>query len=241
MIALVAFLASGFASADEIVIGDGTDSSFSLGGFECSSCPNELNRGVGIFSQDNSGQVSAGELWQYFSDQGIDTLDRLTICLDIEHLENNANFGLSSIEFKIEDPLRQGALLTDVSLGDNTLIVPADETSEFKPEAKLEIILGYDFMERFSAASQEKIQLDFSSDSGLASNAQFSVGASEYAFSRFNLLMLISFAAFWAIVFFVLNRVTKPIEDVSPVEPAASSQILPTPHANPASKRALSA
>ncbi len=240
LLALVAFQFSGFASADEIVIGDNVDTCISLGGFQCSSCPHQLNRGVGLFNPGNSGQVSAGELWQYFSDQGINTLDRLTLCLDIEQMENSENFGLNSIEFKIEDPLLDGSLLTHVSLGDNTLIVPATETSEFKPEAKLEIILGYDFMERFSAASNEKIQLDFSSNTGLASNAQFSIGASEYVFSRFNLLMLVGFAVFWAIVFFVLNRVTKPLEEEA-LEVAASAQVLSTPQKNAASKRALSA
>ena len=208
---------------------------------------------MGILNHNNSGEVAAGDLWQFFHSQGVQSLDRLTLCLDVEQLEGHSAFDLKSVELKIEDPNKVGYLLTNVSLGNNSIVVPGLETSSSKPEAKLEIVLGYDFMERFSAASKEKIKLDFSANSDMASKATFSIGSNEEIFSSASFVLLALFVGFWVAVFFVLNRVTKPIEQESLVDvgfrktPAATATSVQAKVLTPSgveansSKRALSA
>ena len=193
-------LCFGTSFGDEIVIDNQGDSQMSLGDFRCSSCPTQIHSAMGIFDQARTGEVSAGELWQFFHSQGVDSLDQLTLCLDVEQLDGQSAFDLQSVEFKIQDPHNQDGLLTDVSLGNNnSIIVPGFETSSFRPEAKLQISLGYDFMERFSADSQEKIKLDFSSSNSLAaSNVKFSIEGSEQGgFSTWNYLLLAGFVLVW--------------------------------------------
>ncbi len=204
--------------SDEIVIDNQGNSQISLGDFQCSSCPTQVNSAMGILNRAQSGEVSAGELWQFFHNQGVNSLDQLTLCLDVDQLDGQAAFDLQSFELRIEDPSIQGELLTNVSLGNNTIIVPGFETSSFRPEAKLQIALGYDFMQRFTAASQEKIKLDFSSSNGdLTSNVKFSIeGNDNGGFSSWHYWLLAAFVGFWLVVFFVLNRVTKRMADANP-------------------------
>lgn len=229
---------------DEIVIDNQGNSEISLGDFRCSSCPTQINSAMGILEQAQSGEVSAGELWQFFHSQGVDSLDQLTLFLDVDQLDGQAAFDLQSIELKIEDPRGKGELLTNVSLGNNTIIVPGFETSSFRPEAKLQISLGYDFMQRFTASSQEKIKLDFSSSNNdLASNVKFSIeGNDNSGFSSWHYWLLAGFVGFWVVVFFVLNRVTKKMADAGlnegiPLPPSNT----PTLNGGHPSDRALSA
>ena len=217
------FFPANSASADEFVIDDRDSGSFNLGDFSCSPCPEQVTRALGIFGQKNSGEVSAGQLWKFFHEQGVDSLESLTLCLDVDEMDSQTAFDLQSIHFQIQDPLNRSKMLTNVSLGDNNIIVPGNKTSSFKPEAKLEVMLGYDFMERFSADSTEMIKLDFSSNSEFAaSQPRFSIEGSGNVFSRFNVFLLIGFAGFWLLVFFVLNRVTKPLADAATVPRAHS-------------------
>lgn len=230
---------------DEIVIDNQGDSQISLGDFQCSSCPTQVNSVMDLLSQSQSGEVSAGELWQFFHSQGIDSLDQLTFCLDVDQLDGQSAFDLQSVQLKIEDPRSQGELLTDVSLGNNSIIVPGFETSSFRPEAKLKIDLGYDFMQRFTADSQEKIKLDFSSsNSQLASNVKFSIeGRDSNVFSSWNYWLLAAFIGFWIVVFFFLNRVTKRLADATTEidGPASQPSTQPTLSDSRPSDRALSA
>lgn len=232
---------AGASVGDEIVIDNQGESQRSLGDFQCYSCPTQVSSAMGILDQASSGEVSAGELWQFFHSQGVDSLEQLTLCLDVEQLDGQSAFDLQSVEFKIEDPGLQGELLTNVSLGDNTIIVPGFETSSFRPEAKLQIALGYDFMQRFSADSQEKIKLDFSS-SQIAPNVKFSIeGNDNNAFSSWHYGLMAIFVGFWIVVFFFLNRVTKRMADANPESdgrPQQTSQPLNGPRST---DRALSA
>ncbi len=226
-----------FANADQVNL-DG-DSPITMGGFECSLCRGQVIRSIGILDQNTSGEVYAGELWQFFHEQGVVSLNRLTLCLDIQQLDGDSSFDLQSVELSIEDPAGEKPFLTHVTLGNDYLVVPAYGTSSFKPEAKLEIALGYDFMEIFSASSREKIKLDFSSNSDQANNAKFYIEADSNFFSRSNVLLLVGFILFWVIVFIVLNRITKPLthdsaESSAPPSPLENSEPKP-------SKRALSA
>jgi hypothetical protein len=232
------------AVGDEIIIDNQGESQISFpGDFRCSSCPTQINSAMVLLDQASSGEISAGALWRSLHSQGVDSLDHLTLYLDVEQLDGQSAFDLQSVELKIEDPRGEGELLANFSLGDNSIIVPGFETSSFRPEAKLEIALGYDFMERFSADSQEKIKLDFSSDSQIASNVKFSIeGSEDSAFSSWNYWLLTAFVGFWIVVFFVLNRITKRMADANPeIDGLPSQPSLKPLNGSRPSDRALSA
>ncbi len=103
-------------------------------------------------------------------------------------------------------------------------------------------LISIDFMKRFSADSQEKIQLDFST-SDSAPNVKFSIeGSEDSAFSSWNYWLLAGFVGFWIVVFFVLNRVTKRMADANPEIDGLPSQPSSKPlNGSRPSDRALSA
>jgi len=192
--------------ADEVVI---TQSRQTVGDFSCSPFS---NKSTPRFDME-SGEISAGDLWKFYDAQGLKSLHRLTLCLDLDSLDDEATFGLEAIELKIEDA--SGTLLTDGSLGNNVITVPGYETSSFKPEAKLQLALDYDFMERFSSDSDEKISVHFETNDA-AIVPKFAV-QSETAgfFTGFrNPLILICFSIFWISFFHMLSRLTKPVSEV---------------------------
>ncbi len=231
------------SQADEVVVDRG-ETRFSIGGFRSSSCPDhDCPTGLGIIDHQNSGELCAGDLWKFFNSRGVQSLDRLNICVDFEKPAADSALSLRSVEFKIEDPQRQGELITKVSLENNTLIVPGDNFSTLRPEATLEILLGYDFMERFSADSKEKIKLDFAANDSDA-QPSFSIGESAPMLSNTNLFLFAAFVVFWIGVFFLLNRLTKPIQqfaegNADSSAPIANPQPMVTGSAR--SNRALSA
>jgi len=208
--ALIAFTILGFVSslqADEIVI---TRESQTVGDFSCSPFSNKSSPRVDL----ESGEISAGALWKFFDSQGSKSVHQLTLCLDLESLDDEANFGLEAVEVKIEDPESE-ALLTNVSLGNNVITVPGYETSSYKPEGKLKLSLNYDFMQRFSADSDEMISVHFlSNDEAIV--PKFAVQSESVGFfagSR-NPLLLIAFSIFWIVFFHWLSRITKPEPEV---------------------------
>ena len=158
---------------------------------------------------NESRSLTAGELWRFFDAQGVDSLRQLTLSLDFDSTVGLSSAGISSLELTIENPSNLGDLTK--SLGDNSLNIPGHDIAPYKPEANLEFELGYDFMQRFSADSTEKISLNVSGDAnsqpvvsvqGVERNGFFSF--------MFNLLKLVGFAVFWALVFVALYRFTKP-------------------------------
>jgi hypothetical protein len=216
-------LAATMAVGDEVVIGENSKSTV-LGDFDCSTCPMPTSS-FQMLAGGDSGEFTAGELWKYFDSQGVDQLHSLTLCLDLEPNDDTSEFGLESIQLRIQDPSDNTILLTDVSMGDNSLIVPSYDISSLKPEAKLQIALGYDFMSRFSADSTEKISLDVATNGEASSNPIFSVeGGSGFFLKRYNIFALAVFAGFWVVVFIALNRFTKPqIALAEPQAPTSSS------------------
>ena len=202
-LALVMLTFSNIAAADEIVI---DRSKQTVGDFSCLPFSNKTNPQFDL----DSGVVSAGALWRFFDKQGSKSVHQLTLCLDLESLDDEASFGLEAIELKIEDPM-SGNLLTDVSLGNNIITVPGYQTSAFKPEAKLELALDYNFMERFCADSNEKIFVSFKSNDE-AIVPKFSVQSeTDGFFDNFkNPFLLVGFCLFWIAFFHLLSRLTKP-------------------------------
>ena len=217
-------------SGDEVIIDNNASNKVSVGDFDCSKCPNAMGNILALFDGVNN-EVTAGQLWTFFDSQDVSSVSHLVLCLDVQP-NNESAMGINSVELTIEDPAQLGSLLTNVSLGNNSLLLPGYDITAFKPEAKLEIALGYDFMERFSADSTEKISLDVASD-GDHSTAVVSVQGENGFFAQgFNLIALVVFAIFWAIVFLALNRFTRPQVD--------AQETLTLKH-TPAKRQALSA
>jgi len=204
--------------ADEIVI-SGNEHAVSVGDFDLSPCNTGSAQGaLAVLCEGSSGEMTAGDLWKFFSNRGIDSVENLTICMDWAPGQGvSDNIGLASLELKIEDPSQSGSLITNASLGGDSLVVPGFEVSSFKPEAKLGVDLGYDFMKRFGPDSTEKIQL--------VGNPTFSIGGLAQAEPMFsfegsgakpgripNWFGLIGFVAFWLVAFKFLAMVTAPVD-----------------------------
>ncbi|MEL7499382.1 MAG: hypothetical protein AAFN77_17385 [Planctomycetota bacterium] len=218
-------LSTTFANADEIIV-DGGENRVAVGDFDCTGCASEVTNAFSMFMSQTSGQVTAGELWQFFDRQGIDRVEQLTFCLDLQpNQQPSSDFGLSSFKLQIQDPAMNGNLITNVSFGENSLIVPEYEISSFKPEARLQVSLGYDFMKRFTANSQEVIHLDFASNDSASGAPSFSVeGGNEMLSSQFNLPMLLGFVTFWVMVFVLLSRVTRPKQETIPASISTNAE-----------------
>ena len=204
-----------YSTADEITI-SGNEHAVSVGDFDFSPCNTESDHGaLSVLSQGPNGEMTAGDLWTFFSDRGIDSVENLTICMDwAPDQQFSSDIGVSSLQLRIEDPSQAGGLITDVSLGGDSLIVPGFEVSSFKPEARLGVALGYDFMKRFGPTSTEKIHLDF------GEQAQAGFGLPTFSFEGSagkpdrvpNLFGLIGFVVFWLVVFKCLTMATAPKE-----------------------------
>ena len=139
-------------------------------------------------------------------------MDHIVICMDIDPVEQQQNVDVQQIEFTIKDPFNR-ATLTSYSLdrdGDNSLIVPGYEASSFRPEAQMRIDLGFDFMQRFSKDSAEKVMFNVEVDQAAGATPSFFIAADESYVALPNLLTLGAFIGFWIVVFIILFRVTHP-------------------------------
>ncbi len=196
--------------ADEVIVtGSHQTDGITVGDFDCTGCASGTTNAFSLLAESTEGQVTAGELWKFFRRQGITSVDHLTICLDITPTADATNFGLTDVQLMIED--QNGSVLTSAALGENSLVVPEYEISEFKPEAQLKVALGYDFMKRFSADSNERILLNYSTANSASAPAQFSVqGENSLLAKSFNYSLLFGFITFWVMVFVLLTRVTRP-------------------------------
>lgn len=198
------------AVADEIVI-SGNEHAVSVGDFDFSPCNTGSAQGaLAVLCEGSNGEMTAGDLWKYFSDRGINSVENLTINVDwVPGQGLSDDIGLSSLQLKIEDPNEAGSLITNVSLGGDSLVVPGFEVTSFKPEAKLGVDLGYDFMKRFGPDSTEKIRLE--SAAGFLPMFSFEGGAARPGRIP-NWFGLVGFIAFWLIAFKFLAKMTAPVD-----------------------------
>lgn len=218
-VALIAVSMMAVAHGDEVVIKSGVKSNISVGDFFCSQCPTASSNSLSLFSGDTS-NLTAGELWTFFDQEGFGSVGKLTLCLDVQPQTDSSSVGIRTVELRIEDP-EMGGLITNVSLQGNSLKFHGYDVTAYKPEARLEIDLGYDFMKRFSAESTALISLDIAGDSDSTGvSPVISVeGAGGFFAADFNVWAMIGFAGFWAIAFIVLNRFTKPLVDSIDAKP----------------------
>lgn len=225
-LAVFLFICNSLASysiADEIVI-SGNEHEVTVGDFDFSPCNTGSTQGaLAVLNHCPNGEMTAGDLWKFFSDRGIDSVENLTICMDWSpNQQLTSEIDLSSLQLMIEDPTTEG-LITDVSLNGNSLIVPGFEVSSFKPEGKLGVALGYDFMKRFGPKSTEKIRLA-SNGSILPSFSFEGTGPSPDRIP--NWFTLIGFVLFWLVAFKFLALATAPKPIMSPDSVANQSDIV---------------
>lgn len=199
--------------ADEYVIDSETSTIHLVGDFTCSSCPAPSKSSLELIQ--SGGEVTAGAIWQFYHGQGIDSLEHLTLCLDVKTGGRLGTAGIRGLKLTIQDPESIELFLTDVSLGEDSLTIPDYEIVAYKPEACLELELGYDFMKRFSADSQEKVLVAVSTEDG----SQLSVlviGRNRLFPANLDPVSLGLFALFWVLVFLTLYTLTQPANKRSP-------------------------
>ena len=150
-------------------------------------------------------EMTAGELWQFFDDQGFDSVNTMTLFLDVDQLSTDESFNLSKLNFQIQSPF-DGQLSTIANLGKDSLVVPGIETSSNRPEAKLRFDLGYDFMELFSPESTEIVRVSIDAPMRGSMAPTFHLTANKNVFGQTNLGRLFLFVIFWGSVFLMLLR-----------------------------------
>ncbi len=197
-----------FASADEIIL-DETSSTIVSGDFSCSKIHSATSGE--FYLNPKSTSLTAGELWTFYHNQGITRMDTLVLCMDVTAVDG-ADIDLTFIEFEIRDsnkPINNHIYSLDRG-GDNTLVVPGYEASEYRAEAQLSIDLGFDFMERYSSSSPEKVVLNVKMGAATTAIPEFYITGESKWFSGINMFLLALFAGFWAVVFVILFKLTNP-------------------------------
>lgn len=152
--------------------------------------------------------ITAGELWSFFRQQGLREVHSIMLFLDVDKLPSTDSIRIQSIEFRIE-PVDATAPLTCCSLGDqNSLLIPGEDSLAAMPEARLEIPLGYDFMQRYSEASAERVFLKLDYQAPAGSTPNFFIAGQQAWFTLPRFLLLLGFTAFWGAIFLALFRLT---------------------------------
>lgn len=222
--ALSVCLPSSFA--EEVVIEEANSQrNISIGDYSCSPCLAKLIAASYEMEGSNDRgtiELTAGELWQFFDDQGYDSVNKMSLFLDVDQLSSEDNFNLSKLNIQIQSPLG-GQLLTDANLGADRLIVPGYETSSSRPEAELKFDLGYDFMKLFTPNSTEIVRVSMDAPAnGMIPTLH--LAANQSVFGQTNLGQMFLFVIFWGAVFLILLRWMKPVREVIPVRPSATVQ-----------------
>ena len=203
---------TGVAVAEQIVIDENSDGSRLAGDFHCSPCYNPFpsdSETVDIAAST----LTAGELYQYFHSRGIRKLDRLSFQVDVDCApDNSESVSLTDLSFQIQDAARN--LVTHAGFGDSELLLDKSEITSFKPEAVIEFDLGYDFMQRFSADSQEAVVMNFNStNTSSEMKPRIVVSSNISSFSSRNLTRIAAFLGFWGIIFFVAHVMSRKPAD----------------------------
>jgi len=202
------------ASADQIIVDSDPDATVLLSNdVICSACDDTLTpSAIEILTSGSGGEVTAGQLWSFFKAQGVDSMDELTLRLDVDPemagtTVNGSSIDINALQFQIENPSGIDGFATDVNIGDKQLLLASPSSDPDVADMQLAVKLHYDFMERFSADSEEKIKLNVSS-SGLMPS--ISIAKKTESLRAMNWPMFVGFTAFWLIVFAAVNWLTKP-------------------------------
>ena len=201
---------SGYVNSDEVIVDEAMTNAQTVGDFEVSKIATTIDLDQAeLFNE--SGEMVSGHLYTFFKNQGIESVDELRLCLDIDPNVIRADYALNSIEFTIED--LKSNRDRQFSMGvDNSLRIPGYETSSRKPEAQIAIKLDYDFMKEFNANSTEKLKFKYLVDGEEReiSPAKVAVLPERPHFNAARLPFMIAFCTFWVFVFLILFRMTTP-------------------------------
>ena len=192
--------------AEEVVIEEGKHAE--VGDFHCHSCFSKLDANAFPLAANGHDtiQMTAGELWQFFHEQGYQSVNELSLYLEMDQLDHDAEYSLSSLNVQIHAP--NGELRTSLDMGNSNLVVPGYETSSFRPEAQLSFDLGYDFMKEYSSDSKELISFNISSESAVTPT--FLISPRNDVFNSSHLSKLFAFVMFWGVVFLAIFHFMKP-------------------------------
>ena len=201
---------------DEVVIDESTaKEEKQLGDYNFSTFPVSNNPRCKLrTSSATVNEITAGELWSYFDSQGMQSVRKLVICLDASEVPKGQALGLDLFEVRFEDTAES------FTLGDNSLTLTADGTNALRPECHLEIPLDYDFMQRYSKYSSEKIRLNFGVNGQASLGLVPTFGVERRSFLTLpNMTLLVSFCLFWIVVFLLLKKYT--LNHAAPLIPTA--------------------
>ena len=200
------------AIGEQIVIDENSGDGIAAGDFSCSPCYSPILADAGSIDIA-SNSLTTGELFKYFESRGIKKLNRLSFHVDVDcDPDNSKSVSLTELSIQIQDAAKN--LVTDAGFGDAELLLDESEITSFKPEAVLEVDLGYDFMQRFSAESKEEVQLSFTSPESSAEMMPRIVLTSNISsFSPSNLVRICGFIAFWGVIFFTAHLVSRKYAD----------------------------
>lgn len=152
--------------------------------------------------------ITAGELWSFFQRQGLEKVESIVLFLDVNKFEEPDSITIKSIEFRIE-PINATVPVTTSALSEkNRLVIPGYDSLSNLPEARLEIPLEFDFMQRFTAASRDRIFLKIAYDAPAGNAPNFFVAGQQSLITLPSFSLLVGFIAFWGILFYALARMT---------------------------------
>lgn len=206
--------------ADEFIIDSRNSEVYRLGEIDCASCrsfPRSLlsfpeNEALASGLNEFSFEMTTGELWRYYKQQGINSTDRIVLYVGVDHIGMNQDLVLDSFEFSIAQDRRQRDVkLTQVMFSESEndrLIIPGYETFDSKPEARMEIELGYDFMAKFNPGSQEKITLNARMAGAPDIVPNFYIAGRQKPWNPPDFKLVLGFALFWVVLFWLLKLIT---------------------------------
>lgn len=205
---ILVLVTASFVSAEQIVINDDVNETKVAGDFKCYPCYQAILNDSSVldFTADN---LTTGDLFRYLKSRGVNKMDRLELRVDFDcDPDNSQSVCVTGLSFQIEDESHN--LLTDKKFGENELMLDSNSITSFKPEAVLELDLGYDFMQRFSEDSTEAVVLNFATDgTGREMKPRILLSQDMTSFSSDNLIRILLFIGFWGVVFYLAHFFTR--------------------------------
>ena len=202
-------------AADQVIVDRDPGMSVALtDDVACSACDGTLTpSAIEVLTGGSEGEITAGQLWKFFKAQGVDSMDELTVYLDIDpdkasNTVDGSSIDISALQFQIENPNGVQGLATDVQIGNKQVLFPTESRNADSADMQLAVKLHYDFMKQFSADSKEKIKLNVAG-SGLMPS--ISIAKKTETLRALNWPLLIAFSVFWVAIFALVNWLTKPL------------------------------
>lgn len=161
---------------------------------------------AGLGQGDQS--ITAGELWSFFQRQGLDKVESIVLFLDVNKFDAPDSITIKTIEFRIE-PTNKTLPVTACAMSESKpLVIPGYDSLSNLPEARLEIPLEFDFMQRFSADSRDRVFLKIAYEAPAGNAPSFFIAGQQSWITLPSFTLIAGFVAFWGILFYALARLT---------------------------------